>query len=276
MATMSAKDLEEWANEIAGTMEFCSASSWKRTVNRHGFDYSNIKPWYNPRWMFEPQPSGVDSVFIGINPGGKPERPGPASAPKCGDNTCSHDRQSYYDDCPSDAPYNDWLDARCWQGNGKLHQQSVKRVFSTLFDVENPENMMRSTPFFNVCPLRTEDASQIPDCVWKESLAWCKSVLDQLQPRLIICDGNTEPGKTYWSMLKSRSPWAMLKMEYKLERIRCEKLGKTNISLKFGEATVAPLEGTKVLALPHLSRYGHWQSLPPAIHRMKERFFTDS
>ena len=255
MTTMSAKELENWAEDIARTMESCSASRWRRTVNRHGFDYCNIKPWYNPSWMFEPRTDRVDCVFIGINPGGKPERPGPTVDPaRCVD-TCDHDKLAYYDDALSDTPYNDWLDARCWQGKGETeHQKRAKRVFSDLFDIESPENMMRWTPFFNVCPLRTKGSGQIPDCVWKRSLTWCKSVLDQLRPRLIICDGNAKLGK---------SPWVMLKSEYKLEKIRCKKIGDTDFSLKSGES---PFEGTKVLALPHLTSV-------PLSHEDREHLF---
>ena len=242
MTTMSAKDLEEWAEDIARTMEACSASSWQRTANRYGFDYSNIKPWYNPRWMFEPRTDRVDCVFIGINPGGKPERPGPTFDPaRCVD-TCDHDRLAYYDYALSDTPYNDWLDAKCWQGSGRTHQGRVRQVFTSLFGSEEAETTMRATPCFNVCPLRTKDTNQIPDCVWKESLHWCKKVLDQLRPRVIICDGFGENGKSPWSTMKD--------MYGILDHQREPETG--GALLKWAPVRVSPNEITTVIGIPHL------------------------
>lgn len=260
MTTMSAKELEEWAEDIARTMEACSASSWQRTVNRYGFDYCNIKPWYNPRWMFEPRTDRVDCVFIGINPGGKPERPGPASARECGDDTCDHDRLAYYDDALSDTPYNDWLDAKCWQGSGRTHQGRVWQVFTSLFGSEEAETTMRATPCFNVCPLRTKDTNQIPDCVWKESLHWCKKVLDQLRPRVIICDGFGENGKSTWSAFKDM--YGILDPQKEPEK------GRTR--LKWGSIRDRPLRGCTIIGVPLLTGQYFSEELYPAIESRRD------
>ena len=264
MTTMSAKELEQWAEDIARTMEACSASSWRRTVKRYGFDYSNIKPWYNPRWMFEPRTDRVDCVFIGINPGGKPERPGPASAPKCGDNTCSHDRQSYYDDCPSDAPYNDWLDARCWQGNGKLHQRRVWQVFTSLFGSEEAETVMRATPCFNVCPLRTKGEKEIPTHVWNRSVVWFECVLGNLLPRLIICDSFAEVGK---------SPWATLKKMYGFNPMN-PTIGDEPTYVKLASLRVGPLSGTPVIGLPLLSGMAFRSVIIQELEALRDEFLS--
>ena len=264
MTTMSAKELEKWAEDIARTMEACSASSWPRTVNRHGFDYCNIKPWYNPRWMFEPRTDRVDCVFIGINPGGDPECPGPSENPETcvstSGNRCHHDLPQYYDDSPSEVPYNDWLDARCWQGKGKLHQKRVKRVFSTLFDIENPEHVMRSTPSLNVCPLRTKGARQIPDCVWEQSLTWCMTVLGNLRPRLIICDGFGESGKSTWSAFKEM--YGILSPQKEPAR------GRAN--LKWGSIRARPLEQTTIVGVPLLTGQYFSEDLYPAIEYRRD------
>ena len=241
--TISAKELEREANKIAETMEACPATDWQRTVKRHGFDYSNIKPWYNPRWMFEPRTDRVDCVFIGINPGGKPERPGPASARECGDDPCDHDKLSYYDQEPKEVPYNDWLDAKCWQGSGRTHQGRVRQVFTSLFGSQEAETTMRATPCFNVCPLRTRGAGEIPDCVWEQSLAWFESVLGNLRPRLIICDSFAESGK---------SPWATLKKMYGFDQIN-PTIGGDPTYIKLASLRFGSLSRTPVIGLPTLT-----------------------
>lgn len=192
--------MEGKAEAIAVLMKACVATNWRRRVERADFAYSNIKPWYNPRWMFQPRPRGVERVFVGINPAGNPNTPGPVNGLQCGNGRCDHDRLSYYDAEPCDRPYNDWLDARCWPGRGPHHQKRTRRVFKNLYR-KRWEQRLRQTSCFNVCPLRTESADDIPDCVWHKSVAWFLEVLENLSPRTIICNGSGKSGKSPWAVI---------------------------------------------------------------------------
>ena len=192
-----AEDMQKEAEAIADIMEACVATNWKRSVERNGFKYSNIKPWYNPRWMFEPRAKGVDRVLVGINPGGDPNQPGPASGKPCGDQRCDHDKLSYHDCDPCCEPYNDWLDAKCWPKRGQANQKRVQSVFNSLY-CENWKRKLVETPCFNVCPLRTAGVDGIPDCVWHQSKAWFKRVIEELRPRTIICNSSAISGKSPW------------------------------------------------------------------------------
>ena len=262
MTTKSAKELEQWAEDIADTMEACSASSWPRTVKRHGFDYSNIKPWYNPRWMFEPRTDRVDCVFIGINPGGKPQQPGPTIDPaRCVD-TCDHDKLAYYDDALSDTPYNDWLDAKCWQGSGRTHQGRVWQAFTSLFGSEEAETTMRATPCFNVCPLRTKGEKEIPTPVWNHSLAWFECVLENLRPKLIICDSFAESGK---------SPWATLKKWYGFDLMN-PTIGGEPTYVKLASLRIGPLSGTPVIGLPLLTGRAYRPVIFQELEELRDEF----
>ena len=245
---LTSKVVQGWEKEakaIAGVMEACVATEWCQSVKRNGFEYSNIKPWYNPRWMFGAK--GVDRVLVGINPGGNPDKPGPANGQPCDDDKCDNDRLSYYDDDPCCEPYNDWVDAKCWQGRGRLHQERVKCVFASIYDVDvdDVEPTMRATPSFNVCPLRTNGTDGIPDCVWHQSKRWFKRVIKGLQPRKIICNGNGIGAN-------SRSPWRV--MIPKLDRWKKIDLEGTQ-NLKLGIIANEGRKPVRVIGLPPLYRY---------------------
>ena len=246
---MTSKVVQEWEQEakaIAGVMEACVATDWRPSVERNGFEYSNIKPWYNPRWMFEPRDEGVDRVFVGINPGGDPDKPGPDGSKLCDDQRCDHDKLTYYDCDPCYEPYNDWLDAKCWPKRGPTHQKRVRCAIDSIDDVEDVESTMRSTPSFNVCPLRTHRDDGIPDCVWHQSKRWFKRVIKGLQPRTIICNGNGIDAN-------SRSPWRVLMP--KLDRCKKIDLGGSQ-NLKLGIIANEGREPVRVIGLPPLHRYG--------------------
>lgn len=214
MKTSFARKMEEKAGEIA--------ESWP------GYD-SDIKCWYNPRCMFE---GTAERVFIGINPRLEPS-------------TRRGEDHSYLDFECSRQTYNEWIDAR-WPGSGSDHQAKLQRVFKTLYGVNGWEQMLRSTPCFNVSPLRTENADDIPDWTWRQSKDWCQEVIESLRPATIICNGSAESGK---------SPWAFLK-----ERFHVRKARQTKVQvayLKIGKIEHGLLNGTDVIGLPQLTRFGN-------------------
>ena len=221
-----------------------------------GFLYGNdrnFKPWYSPRGLIDNLRGRVDRVLIGVNPGGSPREPDQTTVDRLWEVALNPSR-----------PFNAYLDER-WEGSrpgtSRL-QRGVRNVFRVLYQ-DQWEAHLRNTACFNVCPVRTSDSSKIQTDLWLYSMEWCKSVLNDLTPRMIICNGNSDD---------DRSPWTVLKTAYNLDRIESEPLGDSNRSVKFG---VASVEGTKVLAVPHLSRHGHWRTLPAAVDKFRDEFLSD-
>lgn len=214
MTTSFARKMEERAGEIA--------NSWP------GYD-SDVKCWYNPRCLFE---GTAERVVIGINP-------------RLESGTRRGEDHSYLDFECNDQTYNEWIDAR-WPGNGSDHQAKLHRVFRTLYGVDHWEQVLRSTPCFNVCPLRSESADDIPKWIWSESSDWSQEVLETLRPSTIICNGNAESGK---------SPWAFLKERFRVRKVRQTKVQVA--SLKIGKIDRGILNGTDVIGLPQLTRFGN-------------------
>ena len=219
-------------------------------------DDSNFKPWYSPRGLIDDVVVRVDRVLIGINPGGCPSKP---------DRTTEERR--WEDALDPSRPFNAYLD-ESWEGypEGKAPlQQGVRNVFRVLYQHER-DIKLRYTACFNVCPVRTRDSRKIQTDLWDHSVDWCKQVLNCLMPTTIICNGNDNAKK---------SPWTVLRTAYGIDLIQCVPLGVTNRFVKFGVATVGPLEGTKVLAVPHLSRHGRWGTLPAAVSRFRDDFLSE-
>lgn len=250
MATGFAEVMDGEASEIGCLMEKESGTGWKRKPYRQ----DNVKTWYNRPGMFE---SRAKRVFLGVHPAGEWCD---ANAP-----------EGHLCRCPEwhegDGQYNYWI-CEDWShaNNGTRHQQHAQAAFKHIYG-EDGINLLRETPSFNVCPIRTPTATpkDIPLTVWRRSEMWAKDVLDIVRPSTIICNGSSE---------SVRSAWTMLKKKYGLCEIDREKLGG-NASLKFGVGKVKPLKGTKVLALPHLSYHGGWSSLRDSLKSAKCKYALD-
>ena len=190
-----------------------------------------VKCWYTAARLFN---QSAERVFVGINPGGD-------------------ERSNSQEDIGKGAAYNDpdfnaWLDER-WQSNKPpgedTHQLSAQRVFKILYGDEW-EKVFRNTPCFNATPFRTPNINRLPKEAWEASIPWFQQVLEHLKPKLIICNGNSE----------RRSPWRVLGESYTLgdkDKIHIKGVS----SIKQGIIQSAPLKNTKILALPHLSRFGN-------------------
>lgn len=219
-------------------------------------DDSNFKPWYSPRGLIDNAVGGVDRVLIGVNPGGCPGDPDQTTVDRLWEHELNPAKpfNAYLDECWDDCP----------KGESQL-QIGVRNVFGALYR-DGWDVMLRKTACFNVCPLRTSDRSKIHTDLWDQSVEWCKRVLNDLMPTVIICNGNDR---------ETKSPWTVLKTAYGLDQIECEPLGNSKRSVKFGVATIEPLEGTKVMAVPHLSIHGQWSSLPAAVRRFRDELLSD-
>lgn len=211
--------MERKAHDIAELFRPTPASE----MRIHG-----IKCWYSAAELFV---EGAKRVFVGINPGGGEE------ADSTPDKSEIHRQASY-----KDPRFNAWLD-ESW-GTPPKHQRAAKRVFRILYK-ENWQEVFRTTPCFNVSPFRTPNINQLPEEAWRESESWFKQVMEHLKPKYVICDGNGE----------ERSPWSALCNTYSVGET-IQKRIQRNIYLKQGVIRSAPLTDTRIIALPHLSRFG--------------------
>ena len=213
-----AKEMELRANKIAEEFED---------------SIYGVKCWYSATRLFDER---AQIAFIGINPGG-------------GDHFHSQqDKDNEYLEKPYNDPnFNSWLD-ESWGGKplgGSVHQLSAQRVFKILYG-DDWEKVLRNTACFNVTPFRTPNINRLPREAWEASIPWFQQVLEHLKPKLIICNGNSE----------GRSPWSVLGENYTLgdkDKIHIKGVS----SIKQGIIQSAPLKDTKILALPHLSRFGN-------------------
>ena len=110
---------------------------------------------------------------------------------------------------------------------------------------------MRVTPSFNVCPLRTNRTEEIPDCVWHQSKAWFKRVIEELQPRTIICNGFSE---------NDSSPWGVIKREFGIMAPGQEP-ERGRAVVKWGTAPGITEDGTTIIGLPLLTSQSFRKSL---------------
>ena len=190
-----------------------------------------VKPWYTAARLFN---QSTERVFVGINPGGD-ER--------------SNSREDIGKGPAYDDPnFNAWLDER-WQSNkppGKdIHQLSAQRVFKILYG-NDWEKVFRNTPCFNATPFRTPNINQLPREAWEASIPWFQHVIEHLKPKLIICNGNGE----------DQSPWSVICSIYSIGEMTKTPI-QNKISIKQGIIQSAPLKDTRILALPHLRRFGN-------------------
>lgn len=196
-------------------------------------DGRNAVPWFSAPCMFE---GPAERVFLATNPGGDPENYRWRLRPR--DYDCERDG------C-ADGPRNRWLDEEWGKPAGQSHNQvAVKRAFDALYGDGLGEQVLRDTPCFEVCPLRTHKAGDIPGAVWDASIVWCQEVLEQLRPKTIISNGNRE-----WT----HSAWAAVQQMYQFERMGKRRLFGS-ASLKWGRVTGGPLDGAVLIGMPHLSR----------------------
>ena len=237
----TAREWEREAERIGEMMVRKSGGAWK--LEKCGC--KNVKPLYNPRWMFEPRDEGVKRVFVGIHPAGDPYNP-------LADNP-NGDMLEYLDDCPSDRPHNQWIDGD-WGGKGPDHQDKVEEVFKSLYGDDGWKRELRATPSFNVCPLRSKGAADLPKEVWDDSVEWFLRVLVHLRPMTIICNSSADSG---------RSPWVEIKTRFGIESVeRRPKIGTA--SLKWGTVSGLSAGGTLVIGVNQRSSnavYGYLSEL---------------
>lgn len=183
-----------------------------------------VKCWFSAARLFDVP---AERVFVTINPGG----------------ATANDRRDR--EHPFEVPdYNAWLDED-WSGHrsrGPEHQRRVRMVFESLYGRDG-ENVLRATPCFPVAPFRTPSLKDLPKLAWKSALDWFARVIEHLEPRVIICNGNSEG---LWS------PWGVLDDRYSITKIKKTRLAGT-FSLKEGIVASGSLGGARILAFPHLT-----------------------
>lgn len=221
--------MEGEAREFAIKMKLAKRGAWKAE--------GNVKPWYSPRWMFN---RGADRVFLGFNPGGDPGNPdGTGERHVCADP----------DSHGEDGAYNSWLceywGAMTQRGTRKPnpHQAAVWLAFEALYGTTEWEDVLKHTPTFNVCPLRTSSARDIPGTVWESSSDWCLRVIHELRPNTIICNGNGEESSPWSVLVKS----GMHVLPYR-PRIDKKTYLKRGLYIRNGV-------GSDVIGIPSLSRF---------------------
>ena len=209
---------------------------------------NNARIWNNPRWMFD-NPIRGKPVLVGVHIGGTPAVVGSAyEGPDENWHRCLRTLSK------PDAPCNEWGCGR-WDGEGTRAQAKVLLAFNSLFGSGRGRKVLLETPSFDACPVRVNEVGQIPPEIWAYSKSWFYSVLEYLEPSLIICNRNTEPGGN------AKSAWAAL-LQNRSFRIRL-KVPYTPIhgtgSLKLADIGEGPLAGTKVIGLPQLTRFGTYR-----------------
>ena len=196
-----------------------------RLAEPFGDQIHGVKCWYSAAHLFE---SPAERVFVSINPGG----------------AVANDRRDHA--IPFENPeYNAWIDED-WSGPGSRgpeHQRRVLRVFEALYGPQNGKNVLRATPCFPVAPFRTRSFKDLPLPAWQMAIPWFSSVIEHLEPGVIICNGNGEG---------SSSPWGVLREIYCVRNITKTPLIGV-FSLKEGSIMEGRLAGTKIIAFPHLT-----------------------
>jgi len=204
---------------------------------------NDARIWNNPRWMFD-NPVRGKPVLVGVHIGGTPAVVGTAyEGPDENWHRCERTLSS------PDAPCNEWV-CGSWDEKGTKAQQKMLCVFDSLFGPDRAGEVLLATPSFDACPVRANEADQIPRAMWNASKGWFYSVLGHLQPSLIICNRNSKPstGKSAWGALLDNQHYD----------IRCKP--RTLIRwpgyLKSAKITAGTLRGTKVIGVPQLTRWG--------------------
>lgn len=201
-------------------------------------DGCNVRPWFSSTSLFE---KSAQRVFLATNPGGLADsnlknlrlEPG---AYDCGES--DPDRTA--------SPHNCWLDD-VWAGSppGRDKRQvPVQRAFEALYG-SKWESILRNTPSFEVCPLRTANVNDLPEEVWSASIDWCRDVLEKIHPDTVITNGNGV----------GKSPWQAIKQMYGIQVLKKVPVNKNKSgSLKVGKLTSGKLKGAKIVGMPHLSQ----------------------
>lgn len=190
-----------------------------------------IKVWYSHAQYFE---NGCVRAFVGINPGGS-------------ENSHSKSSLAQWLKWPyAREDYSAWLDEDVGS-----HHHSVQELFKLLYG-SYWRRAIRKTASFNVAPFHTRKSKDLTTDIWQAATPWFRKVLQHIDPRLIICNGNAEhPGK---------SPWAIFIRSYGASLIREDKIAQgSGYSVKFGQIPheSAALGGTRILALPNLGQAGY-------------------
>lgn len=181
-----------------------------------GGDVPNFKPWYSPKWMYEPIEGGVERVFLGVYPSTNREF---KAGQVCDKPRCDHERLAYVNHLQSCCPYNDWLDSGCWGPHGKRHQTKARNVFKSLYGESEGVAKFRFARCTNACPMRMKGGYYIPQTVWDD---WIRKLLNGLRPKTIICNGYGEDGD---------SPWATVNRLYQPRWIPAVTFGESMIKL---------------------------------------------
>ena len=254
--------MEAGAEQLAKLMESESRKSgtvpdWDAVPNPGDApDLTNVKPWYNPPSAFN---RDANRILIGINPGGNPAH-GEGPSHECKD--------SDWDD----ETYNEWVCAR-WRKNGRVistHQDNILDVFNALYGTVHGKRKLVETPSTNVCPLRAEDPEYIPDTVWYASENWLLALLEHLQPKTIICNGNSVSGKR-----PIKSPWSTIvskarQGEYTLE-LRPEVEVARRRNLRHGVVRGGKFDGAQVIGIPQGIR-GSRDKLHAKLRELSNRY----
>ena len=200
--------------------------------------------WNNPRWMFD-HPEKGKVALVGVHIGGTP---GIVTSAYRGSDADWHKCDLVRS--PSH-PCNEWV-CGCWDEAGITAQGKMIEVFNALFGCAIGRQVLLETRSFDVCPVRIHKEKDIPRSVWLDSKSWFYSILEYLQPSLIICNRNAEPGssiKSAWNALYDHPV-------YNLERVRCDAPIHGNGYLKCARIRGGNLQGAKVIGLPQLTRWG--------------------
>ena len=218
----------------------------KRTARRFTDDIYGIKPWYSYAGLFD---GPATRVFVGAQPGGGPE-------------SQELDRQyRILEHVYTDTGYNSWLD-EIWEGasvRGATAQQGrARRVFKSMYGNDDWEQVLRKTPCFNVAPFRTPRTDDLPEPAWEYAQDWFQRVLENLRPRLIICNGNGG----------GRSPWTVVEELYSIQSDEPIAVQGRAASLKVGTLVTGPMAEAKIVGLPNISRFGPRQ-LFSRLERMR-------
>lgn len=201
--------------------------------------------WSSSARLFD---QGAERVFIGTNPGGDENDHQDAK------------RKGYQQMRYQSHNFNAWLD-EAWRGSlpgQRPNQRSVQQVFKAMYGNEHWEKVLRNTACFEVSPFRTPEIKAMPPEAWNAAIPWFQKVLEHVKPRLIICNGNGE----------GLSPWSILGQIYSLahkNRTHVEGVA----SIKQAVIQYGILKDTKIVALPHLSRFGRSERLLSKLEELR-------
>ena len=226
----TARKLERMAKRVAASLR------------KEGEDVEGVKCWYSDAALID---KGAERAFVGINPG----------LAYSGE-LRAQERRGYLKAPYNQRRYSAWLDQE-WGAKGPRHQAAGRQLFQVMYG-SAWENKLRSTACFNVSPFPTKKASQLSRRAWNWSASWFRQVLEHVNPRLLVCNGNGATG---------RSPWAVVSSAYGINHIQEIPIGAkgSTASIKHGRIGEGPLSGCRVIGVPFLG-YFAW---PEMFDKMK-------